>query len=209
MDNQIVQIGEEEFIVQSKEEEQADREAHKDHMKAMEAEMGSITRPSTPVELQQLRRAAAPIRTIKITEARIKIAEELAANPGRGGRLCKNPLCTNLVEESKNPGVEKVFCNIRCRDSYHTKMYRMRQRRGGMALEVNDDGQQARVHRSKPVSEAIARKRYDAHRLSKINVCPNSHALSNYRCPGYTNPYQLEEPQWTTERPGEDWPGDC
>ena len=101
-------------------------------------------------------------------------------------RMCKNDRCTNMVAPSKNPGVLKLFCNPRCGQRYHARLWSKRNVNStGWALERDSQGVPERFNRVKPLNSKVAEKRYHGH--LEINVCPNV-IEGRSRCPGRSNP---------------------
>ena len=78
--------------------------------------------------------------------------------------MCKNDRCTNIVPESKNPGVKRVYCNTRCARRHHARLAYQREVGGdGVGMLVVDENMLPRVNRIFPRSEKLAEARFKAH----------------------------------------------
>ncbi len=78
--------------------------------------------------------------------------------------LCKNDRCTNVVGESKNSGVKKLYCHPACARRHHSRMAYQREagNTGDGMLQV-DAQMRAQLHRRIPASIKIAETRFKAH----------------------------------------------
>lgn len=99
-------------------------------------------------------------------------------------RMCANDRCDNLVSESKNPGVDKIFCERACGMRYHQRHYAARQR-GQLAgtLELGEGSKQIRFNRVRPRDHEAALRRYKSH--LEPGMCPNATDDTRERCPSH------------------------
>ena len=105
-------------------------------------------------------------------------------------QLCANDRCTNLVPPSKNPGIERIFCDPICARRYHQRLYSARNAYGVGSLERNrETGEQVQFNRRRPDTLAKAETRYHAHiqrpEPDGEPVCPNATDETRGRCPAH------------------------
>lgn len=105
--------------------------------------------------------------------------------------MCKNPKCTNIVPESKNPGVKRIFCTARCARRYHSRLAYQRETGGtGEGMLRVDGNMKPQVFRKMPPSIHAAEARFKAH----IDDCAiAARKGSDHSCPARFDVYDRKK----------------
>lgn len=99
-------------------------------------------------------------------------------------QLCENPKCGNTVPESRNPGVQRIYCSARCARNVANRRYYQREVPGaGKREEQTARGPQ--VRRRKALNAKQAEKLYKDH----SQKCEKT---GGGRCPAAMDSYCVE-----------------
>ena len=148
-----------------------------------------------------------PSRAERLHPQPTNLSEEYIHNDGTY-HVCANLRCPNLVPQSKNPGVTRIYCNRRC--GLHVIGRKHDAKRGGGRVLLRDPmGRLYAIVLRRSYSQQKARERFYEHLDGLLERCPEANEASNFHCPGRFNPNCYSLATWSRYHQGGPWPNVC